>query len=232
MSNYRTVFPRKNTLIAVVHVENLAQAKRNAAIALNEGADGIFLINHDVEALDLIFSYEEIRALYPTLWIGLNFLDLGRSEALGVLPPDASGLWVDNAGIFETVVYIETAEAEYFSERKKLSQKPFLYFGGVAFKYQALVTDFAAMARASIPFMDVVTTSGEATGKAADIQKIKIMKKALGEHPLAVASGITSENVRTFMPHVDCFLVATGISDSHTELNPARVRELATIVHS
>src|SRR5262245_19066696 len=79
----------------------------------------------------------------------------------------------------------------------------------------------------SLPgYMDVVTTSGPGTGHAADTNKIWRMKLALGDTPLAIASGITPENVGNYLPHADSFLVATGISHSFTELDPSRVRAL------
>jgi predicted TIM-barrel enzyme len=61
---------------------------------------------------------------------------------------------------------------------------------------------------------------------AADVAKIKTMRAAIGDHPLAIASGITPGNVHLYLPYVDCFLVASGISDSYSELNEGRVREL------
>jgi hypothetical protein len=36
------------------------------------------------------------------------------------------------------------------------------------------------------------------------------LKRALGDWPLAIASGITPENVGEYLPVADCFLVATG----------------------
>ena len=80
--------------------------------------------------------------------------------------------------------------------------------------------------------MDVVTTSGIATGLAADVSKIEQMREGIGDHALAIASGITPENVFMYLPFCDCFLVATGISDSHTELNAGKVRSLAEQIHA
>jgi uncharacterized protein len=74
--------------------------------------------------------------------------------------------------------------------------------------------------------MDVVTTSGAGTGQAAHLEKISAMKAALGDLPLAIASGITPENVRDYLPISDCYLVATGLGDSFEELNPDRVAAL------
>ena len=53
-----------------------------------------------------------------------------------------------------------------------------------------------------------------------------MMKQAIGDFPLAIASGITPENVKDYLEVADCFLVATGISNSFSELSPVRVREL------
>lgn len=225
MNFYRSTFPRKNTFIAVVHVENPEQALRNARIAEYEGADGIFLINHNINYKLLLDCYDYIRDELPNLWIGLNCLDLGR-QAVAVIPKDTKGLWVDNVGIIEGArdpVY----EARRFNDLCSKMDWHGIYFGGIAFKYQALVKDVARVAKLATQFMDVVTTSGFGTGMAADINKIRIIKEAIGDHPLALASGVTPKNVNEYMPYVDCFLVATGVSDSYTELNPNRVYELA-----
>ena len=78
--------------------------------------------------------------------------------------------------------------------------------------------------------MDVITTSGVSTGNAPDHGKIQEMKGVIGHHPLAIASGITPENVLGYTLYTDCFLIATGVSDSFTELNPSKVRKLADIL--
>ncbi len=79
--------------------------------------------------------------------------------------------------------------------------------------------------------MDVVTTSGEGTGIAADIKKIETMWDALNDDAaLAIASGVTSENVSNY-PWPNAFLVNTGISDSETELNECKTSLLVKKVH-
>jgi predicted TIM-barrel enzyme len=62
--------------------------------------------------------------------------------------------------------------------------------------------------------------------------KIQAMKLALGDSPLAIASGITPENIRRYLPHADAFLVATGISRSFTELDPEKLKTLMRHVNS
>ena len=58
----------------VIHVQNFEQAKRNVTVALREGAQGVFLINHDFFAAELLPIIKQIRAAFPYLWLGVNFL--------------------------------------------------------------------------------------------------------------------------------------------------------------
>lgn len=228
---YRHVFPRRNTLFIVIHVEDESQALRNTHIAHAAGADGVFLINHRIPASSLLTCYTHVKRLCPDLWIGLNCLDLSPPEMLEILPNNIDGLWVDNAGIYEENAD-PVATARHFAKLRSKRGQHGVYFGGVAFKYQGPTRDPARVAKLAVPFVDVVTTSGDGTGIAANVEKIRLMKKAIGDHPLAIASGITPENVTRYMPYADCFLVATGVSDSHTELDPVRVRKLAQIISS
>jgi len=56
------------------------------------------------------------------------------------------------------------------------------------------------------------------------------MRRGLGEAPLAIASGITPENVAVYLNLTNCFLVATGISSSFTELDTSKVKALIEAV--
>lgn len=57
------------------------------------------------------------------------------------------------------------------------------------------------------------------------------MRQASGTTPLAIASGINASNVASYLPFTECFLVATGVSITDTELDAPSVRELASIIH-
>ena len=135
---------------------------------------------------------------------------------------------MDNAGIDERTADQTEAE-EILSERQRRGWGG-LYFGGVAFKYQRAVEDLERAASLAAKYMDVVTTSGPGTGKAATRDKIKAMKRALADTPLAIASGVTPENVVDYLDFADPFLVATGISRSWSHLDPVLVRALVETV--
>jgi predicted TIM-barrel enzyme len=144
------------------------------------------------------------------------------------MPAGAGGLWVDNAMIDERSA--DQPEADLIAAARAASGWNGLYFGGVAFKYQRQVGDLERAAQIASRYLEVVTTSGAGTGIPAEIDKLQRMKAALGATPLAVASGITPENVANYLPCVDCFLVATGISRSWTELDSDKLARLVKAI--
>ncbi len=222
MNLYRNMFPKPRTMLAVIHAISEEQVLRNAKIAEEARADGIFLINHQNPACDLIIWYAHARRECPSLWIGLNCLDLDVKDTLTRTPMTVGGLWRDDGGIDDAALD-PVAKAREFAELRNRYGTHGIYFGGVAFKHQKKPDDPGKAAHLAMPYIDVITTSGPATGYPPSVEKIACMKRAIGKHPLAIASGMTPENVRDFCEYADCFLVATGISKSDTELDADKI---------
>jgi predicted TIM-barrel enzyme len=215
-------------VLPVIHVETLDQALRNAAIARKAGCAGVFLINHFIHWPELLQIARGVVDEFSGWWVGVNCLGLKPEDVVAQVDPDISGIWADNAGIDEFSA--NQPEAEKFLQARQEHKWNGLYFGGVAFKYQREVTELEQAAKVAARYIDVVTTSGPGTGKAASREKIAAMKRGLGDAPLAIASGITPENVSDYSDLVTFFLVATGISRSFTELDPERVKALMDAV--
>jgi len=217
-SRFRQVFANKHVVLPVIHVASADQARRNAQIAKHAGADGVFLINHAITSRALLDVYADVADLFPEWWVGVNCLDMEPETVFSRISPRVSGVWVDNADIHEGQVAQHHAETVLKAQTENAWRG--LYFGGVAFKYQRHVSDLQTAAQMARRYMDVVTTSGPGTGQAAHVEKIRTMKEALGDFPLAIASGITPDNVVGYLPYSDCYLVATGIGRSFDELDP------------
>ena len=229
-------------VLPVIHVRDAAQACRNAAVAIEAGAQGVFLINHDFAREELVPILGEVRARFPSLWLGVNFLAvtgrdafpvLGRLQAEGV---EIDAYWADDARIDERVPADLQTEAAEIAAAREESGWPGLYFGGTAFKKQRPVapSDHEAAARTATAWMDAVTTSGVATGEAADRAKIAAFRRGCGDAPLALASGVTPENAADYAPDVDAMLVATGINrpGDFYEIDPARLRRLLAVTRA
>lgn len=231
MSRFRAVFSNRHVVLPVIHVADQEQALRNTRVARDGGADGAFLISHGrVSDDELLRIHQAVVAAMGGWWVGVNCLNFSVEEAFRRMGDRVAGVWIDDALIDER--RDEQTEVARIAEVQKASGWKGLYFGGVAFKYQRPVRDLARVARLAAPWIDVVTTSGPGTGQAADPDKIRVMKEAIGDHPLAIASGVTPENVTDYLANADCFLTATGVSYTFEELDPARVRDMVRVVRA
>lgn len=234
---FKTVGP---VILPVIHVLSSEQAVRNAKVAIAEGAQGVFLINHDFPHHDLLPMIEEVRRELPSLWIGVNFLGVSGREAFPILADLASGgtlvdaYWADDACLDEHAA--QQSEADEIARVRARCRWDGFYFGGTAFKKQRDVApeDHERSASMATKYMDVVTTSGVATGKAADLAKIDAFAKGCGDTALALASGITPENAHLYAPHIDAMLVATGINHEGDfyNIDPVRLGALMRSVRS
>lgn len=211
-----------------------------AKIALECGADGVFLINHgQMDDSQIPKIADVLWDTFPNLWIGVNYLSMDCTNAVRSIPLEIQGLWTDYSEVDERLDSNQLQpEPEKFVEIRRTREWQGIYFGGTAFKYQRTVRDLETAARYASRYMDVVTTSGMGTGIAADVEKIRRMKTTLrtdgfDDYPLAVASGITPENVGNYLPFADAFLVSSGIckNDGRGEdfflFDPEKVRRLA-----
>ena len=227
MNRITEVFGRSPVLLAVVHPLGRSEALAGIAAAQRGGADGVFLIDQGMDEAAVLALVMEARARSPELWIGVNLLSRRPADALAraldACDGRIDGIWSDNAGVDEG-----TADALLATRRTRGWTG--LYFGGVAFKYQREVafSDLGATAARATPYMDVVCTSGPGTGKAADVEKVRAMRDAMGDAALALASGVTPANVQTYTPFVSAFLVGTGIEASFGVIDEAKVSELVS----
>ncbi|WP_338549623.1 adenine phosphoribosyltransferase [Roseovarius phycicola] len=221
-------------VLPVIHVLETEQTLRNIEVLTKAGAPGCFLINHDFGVSPFLEILREVREARPKLWIGVNFLAVTGKDAfpqlaaLGREGCHIDAYWADDARIDERVT--DQVEAKEIDAARV--DWDGLYFGGTAFKKQRPVdpSDYARSAETARDWMDVVTTSGLATGIEADDKKIATFRAAIGDKPLALASGISPENAHRYR-EVDCFMVATGINyeDNFYDIDPARLRRLLDI---
>ncbi len=236
---FRQLFGTRGTVVTpVIHVVDTAQVLRNIEVTVGEGAHGVFLINHDFGIDEFIPIIKATRDRYSDLWLGLNFLAVTGKHAFPIIaelqtegcPIDA--YWGDDARIDESQTARNQVEAQEIADIYQSCGWSGLYFGGTAFKKQRKIDpqDYGRSALLASQFMDVVTTSGVATGHEAEASKIETFRNSIGETALALASGITPENAPIY-DDVDCFMVAIGINheDDFYNIDPRRLSRLVKI---
>lgn len=215
-------------LIPVIHVENYSQTRRNIETCLSLGIDHVFLIRHGgwKPVDDLVEVFDLTKEEFPSLWIGLNFLQIPNLEAVKICNDlKADAIWCDNAHLLRAG---ETAEAEEFMKVKSENVK---YFGGIEFKYQHQphLEDLKWVYDAGKKYTDVITTSGPGTGKEISIAKLERSRELAGDHLLAVASGVNLQNKKLLDQYANILMVASSITDKGEIINYDKLKALSEI---
>ena len=215
-------------VIPVIHYASDEQAIRNAELAFDVDCAGIFLIHMDGENHLLAPVAQVIKARWPSKLVGINFL--GAEPADAVAANIANGLdmtWTDVQLTHSAAAPWTQAECV----REALARSPkHMVFAGVAFKHQRAEPQPELAAQKARDFGFIPTTSGSATGVAAEEGKVVKLRAALGDAaPLAIASGITPENVHKFAPSLTHILVATGVSSNFYEFDFEKLYQLRAI---
>ncbi len=219
MSKFQSVkgiFGKEKIFLPVLHVINEEQMNKNLEIIFDEyNADGVFLINNYCSDEDLYNGFIHARDNYKDKWIGINYLGHpGYSINMGT-ELNAAGIWFDNGGVIDD----DCIYGEKINETIKRVGYRGLNFGGTCFKYQAQPKDIALTARNACNYMDIVTTSGDGTGKAINVEKLKTIYNAVNQqNMIAVASGISPDNVDVIKPYCNIFMANTCISKPKIEI--------------
>jgi predicted TIM-barrel enzyme len=213
-------------MLPVIHYLDDDQAYRNAKLAFDTGADGVLLIEMNGNNERLGHVGNRIKTAFPDKMIGINHLSRDAEEGMRKnIAYDLDMTWTDRQ-----LTHSSLAEENWKMARKLRllnSKHPsHKLFVGVAFKYQASEPDPVTAALKAQELGFIPTTSGTATGISADVEKVKTIKEALNGGDLAIASGITPENVHDYLPYVTHYLVAVGISKDFHNFDRAKLIRL------
>jgi hypothetical protein len=224
----RSMNGMRTKVLPVIHYANDEQAIRNAEIAFDAGCAGVFLIHMKRKNHLLAPAALAIKTKWPDKLVGTNLLrtDPAKAVAMNI----AAGLdmtWTD----YQITHSGAGPWGQAMGVRSALDGHPeHLVFAGVAFKGQEDEPEPEVAAKKAHELGLIPTTSGRSTGMAAEVAKIAKLRSALGDTaPLALASGVTPENVREFAPHLSHILVATGVSVDFHEFDFEKLYQVRAI---
>lgn len=209
-------------ILPVIHYIDRATAFNAVGKALECEADGCFLISHHGNDVELLEVAVALQAKHPGFPIGINLLSTPVVEAAVLVR--AAGLpffWADDVGIDSHGITPTALKVKALN----VDVPSFGVFASVAFKYRPHEPDPALAAKKALEAGFIPTTSGKATASAPEIEKIKAMSQATGG-VLAIASGMTPENVGTYAPYLSHILVASGIAIDEHMLDSDKLRLL------
>ncbi|KRC36274.1 BtpA/SgcQ family protein [Acidovorax sp. Root219] len=218
----------------VIHHRDDDTTFDQAATAHEAGADGVFLISHDDrddEVADILQRWTAESGLPPKFRVGVNFLGWGNLHALEIaVKVGAQMIWYDAPGCSSQGLSTEGAQlVEHLRRLKAAGQLAPEVFASVAFKHQPV--DQVPSAAAALARLQgwIPTTSGPATGEPPPLQKVVDMA---GNGVLAIASGMSPENVAPFVSHLSHILVATGVSRDFHHFDFERLRAFVGAVRT
>jgi predicted TIM-barrel enzyme len=207
-------------ILPVIHYSTLSVALENAEIAFQNGCDGVFVINMDYTPetdLEIPAVCAHIKKLFPNKKVGANFLYADFITMFVNAVDSIDMIWTDDLIPEE---HDEVIRLQGFV-------KDIDIFESFAFKYKKADPDFVNTGNNILAKGRIPTTSGSGTGHAAPLEKLI----QLSELPrLALASGLTPDNVSMFKPYITHALVATGISDSFYTFDPTKVKDFVQAV--
>ena len=203
-------------LLPVLSCHNAAQFMKNIEVLFSHSAvDGVWIESANCTSDVLQEVITEFRKVYPGRWIGINLIGetfVAVMEFLKDSTPD--GIWMDRSYLTDADYQTLPNLILDFFQRSGWQG---LYFGGVLFKYvNTHFADEEKLCQNAREYMDVLTTSGAGTGIAIDNNKLVKIKLSVGtKQVVAVASGITAENIATIKNHCDIYMLRTAIVDKN-----------------
>lgn len=206
----------------VIHYLDRELAVDQVAVARRAGATGVFLISHLENDNELVNVAWEVKRANQGFPIGINLLSTTALEAAErAIEADLDMVWADDMGVDSNGL---TTQGEYLTRLARIHPK-IQFHASVAFKYRPVDPQPERAAENALLAGFIPTTSGAATGLPPSVKRIAAMSKA-AKGTLAVASGMSPENVSTFAPFLSHILVATGVSLDEHRIDEGKLRSL------
>ncbi len=178
----------------------------------------------------------EVKRAQPQLPLGLQILAGANREALAAALAAGADFIRAEAFVFGHVAdegYMDSCAGDLLRYRRVLGAESIAVFTDIKKKHSAhAVTadvDIVQTAHAAEYFLsDGLILTGAATGEAASADELRAVHAAV-KIPVLVGSGLTADNLKTYLPLADAFIVGSHFKrDGYWEnpLDPGRIHRL------
>jgi predicted TIM-barrel enzyme len=213
-------------VLPVVHYLSDEQAIQQSLLAYSLNADGIFLISHCGSNERLGPLAKTIKSLTKNFKVGINLLGNTIMETAKESEKyELDMICGDSCGVSSKGINAEGEELFRWGQKNSKIE----IFASVAFKYQKIETNPPLAASNAKNSGFIPTTSGSGTGSAPELAKIMSMSNKTNGL-LAIASGMTCENILDFKSYLSHVLVATGVSQDENHFNLSKLEKFIKII--
>lgn len=234
---FNNLFKVDKPLLAMLHLKGdsdedvLERAKREIDIFYNSGVDAVIVENYFGNYYQMRLVLDYLNKNFSDRLYGINSLNF---DVLGIdLANEFNADFVQFDSVVGHVKPRDEASMEAFLNHYRPKTNALL-FGGVRFKYQPVKSEKTVEEDLVIAKdrCDAVVVTGNATGEETDMDKIKRFRSGLGDFPLIIGAGITTENAREQMKYGDGAIVGSYLKEGFVdtgEVNESQVVELVNL---
>ncbi len=220
--NIKEIFGTEKPIIGMLHLkgesdkEILDITEKELKILLENGVDCVLVENYfgSPQQAEMVLKY--VSETYPDICYGINLL---HDDALGFqLAEKYRAKFIQLDSVAGHLSPEDDEKFGAFMDEMRKNSRVFV-LGGVRFKYQPyksgrrLDEDLAI----GMKRCDAIVVTGDATGQETDLSKICTFRNMIGEFPLFVGAGMTSENVEEQMGIADGAIVGSYFKDTYKD---------------
>jgi uncharacterized protein len=228
------------------------QALNEARIYKKAGIDSIMIENmhdtpyikggvgHEISSLMCLIAY--LIKQETQLPVGIQILAGANKEALAVAKASSIDFIRAEGFVFAHTAdegIIEAQAGDLLRYRKQIDADDIAIFTDIKKKHSshAITQDVSLLdtAKAASFFLsDGVIVTGSHTGEAASVDELKTLKEVL-DFPIIVGSGITQDNVLTYLPICDAMIIGSYFKEQgywENELSYKRIANFMELVNN
>lgn len=230
---YQDLFVKPKPVMAMIHLKGDScesvqeRARREIDIYLNCGVDAVLVENYFGSAGDVGWTLKYLQEHLPGATYGVNVLgDYRRAFEL------AGEYGAKYIQIDSVCGHLRPKEDERYAEElaSLRGQCDVVLLGGVRFKYQPVRSGREQDEDVALGMKrcDAIVVTGEGTGMATPVGKVKDFRTVAGDFPLIIGAGVTPNRLREGIGLCDGFIVGSWFKEGHKdygEVSEAYVRE-------
>jgi len=218
----KELFGTTKPIIGMIHLKGnsgkdiFRRAIREIALLEENGIDGVMIENYFGDEYNVEEVLEYLHTIRENLVYGVNILnDYYKSYELAD-KYGASFIQIDSvAG------HLPHYEDKAFGKSLELLQETSntILLGGVRFKYQPYLSNRSLEEDLKIGMnrCDAIVVTGAGTGKDTSLEKINEFRNIIGDFPLIVGAGLTTDNCISKLSIADGGIVGSYLKDNHRD---------------
>jgi len=195
-------------------------------------------VGHEITSMMTLIAY--LIKQETGLPLGIQILAGANKAALAAAKNSSADFIRAEGFVFGHMAdegYIDSQAADLLRYRKQIDAEHIAILTDIKKKHSSHALtqdlDITEMAHAAEFFLsDGVIVTGLHTGSSADLQEIKRVKEAT-KLPVLVGSGITSDNILSYLPYADAFIVGSYFKKDgywENDLEVQRIERFMTLV--